>query len=89
VPGRIHQLVGHHRLDCRLRGNDAFTPEVEATHHSESHPWTGLPAVLLVGAPWMPLACMGLIALPSADVLSRSRLHRRGRLRCDGFVLLR
>jgi hypothetical protein len=51
--------------------------------------WAGIPAALLAGAAWMPLACMGLIALPSAYVLLRSRLHRQRRLRCDWLVLIR
>ena len=51
--------------------------------------WTGIPAALLAGPAWMPLACMGLIALPSAYVLLRSRLHRQRRLRCDWLVLIR
>ena len=51
--------------------------------------WTGIPAALLAGSAWMPLACMGLIGLPSAYVLLRSRLHRHGRLRCDWLVLVR
>jgi hypothetical protein len=51
--------------------------------------WTGIPAAMLADAAWMPLACMGLIAVPSAYVWLRSQLHRRGRLRCDWLVFLR
>jgi hypothetical protein len=51
--------------------------------------WAGIPAALLAGSAWMPLACVLLMPLPSGYVLLRSRLHRQGRLRCDWLVLLR
>lgn len=51
--------------------------------------WTAIPAALLAGGPWMPLVCVGLIALPSSYVLLRSALHRQGRLRCDWLALVR
>ncbi len=51
--------------------------------------WSGIPAALLSSSAWMPLACLALIASPSAYVALRARLHRRGHLRCDWLILLR
>ncbi len=75
------------------------------THHSREHPlekntwdtvltlwmmgWVGWPAALLLDLGWAQLACLLLIFLPGAYVAWRTRMHRRGRLRCDWISALR
>lgn len=51
--------------------------------------WAGGAAALVLGIVWAQLACLGLIVLPSAYVRWRTRLHRRGALRCDWIIALR
>lgn len=50
--------------------------------------WTAMPGVLLLQVWWLlPLLPLGVL-LPSLYVAWRSRLHRRGRLRCDWLCAL-
>ena len=51
--------------------------------------WVGLPAALLVEAPWAEAASLAMLFLPVFYVALRIRLHRSGRLRCDWLTALR
>ena len=51
--------------------------------------WVGAPAALLIGQPWAEAASLGVLFLPGLYVALRTRLHRKGRLRCDWITALR
>ncbi|MDN3923108.1 hypothetical protein [Roseateles violae] len=50
--------------------------------------WIGVPALLLLHAFMLLPLCLASFLLPSAYAAWRSRLHRRGRLRCDWLTAL-
>jgi len=69
-------------------------------HPLESHVWTAVLTLWLVGWVGTPTAWLAfgevaalvvavLVLAPRAYVGWRERLHRRGRLRCDWIVVLR
>ena len=69
-------------------------------HPTEGHVWTMVLTLWMVGwvgtpAAWLlrwdttALTTAALIFLPGLYVWARSRLHRRGHLRCDWLVALR
>lgn len=45
--------------------------------------WMGLPAALLLWQPGEVLLCVVVFFVPALYMRLRTRLHRRGRLRCD------
>ena len=51
--------------------------------------WVGVPAALLIGAPWAEAASLAVLFLPGLYVALRIRLHRSRRLRCDWITALR
>lgn len=50
--------------------------------------WMGLPPALLLHWTWLVAACVPMYCAPPLYVRLRSRLHRRGALRCDWLAVL-
>ena len=51
--------------------------------------WVGTPGCWLLSDGWTTLACASLVLVPETYLRWRTRLHQRGRLRCDWLDAVR